>query len=421
MSEIQISIPCIMLLSMLLLGLVLTVLNDHYIQRSHRKVMLIIIALDLSLIGQNLAGCFIDLEGTHQFLRTVNSIYGYVVRPLILTMFFYLANPKRKHMLAWSLVGINTVIHLTAFFSHICFWIDENNKFHRGPLGYSCHIVSGILLIFLVYVTLKEYGNVQKWVIFIPLFNALLIIVSVILDSQIVGHEYPVTYLTIAVVCDSVFYYIWLHLQFVREHEQALMAEQRIQIMMTQIQPHFLYNTISTIKVLCTQNPDQAADITGKFGMYLRQNLDSLGQNGLIPFQKELEHTQLYTDIEMVRFDSIRVEYDIGDSHFLMPPLTLQPMVENAIRHGVRICDEGIVRVITRQKADHHEIVIQDNGCGFDADRVEDGDGTHIGIRNVRERLQSMCGGSLTIDSAIGKGTTVIIHIPIQTPAETNH
>ena len=191
------------------------------------------------------------------------------------------------------------------------------------------------------------------------------------------------------------------------------MAEQRIQIMMTQIQPHFLFNTISTIQVLCNQNPDRAPEITGKFGLYLRQNLDSLVQIGLIPFQKELEHTRLYTDIEMVRFDSIRVEYDIGDSFFSLPSLTLQPMVENAIRRGVRICEEGIVRVITRQKDDYHEIVIQDNGCGFDPEKIDEDNAPHIGIRNVRERLESMCGGSLSIDSMVGNGTTVTIRIPV--------
>ena len=118
----------------------------------------------------------------------------------------------------------------------------------------------------------------------------------------------------------------------------------------------------------------------------------------------------------MVRFDSIRVEYDIGDCHFSMPSLTLQPMVENAIRHGVRICEQGVVRVITRQKDDYHEIVIQDNGCGFDPEKIKEDEGAHIGIRNVRERLESMCGGSLTIESVINEGTTVTIRIPLASP-----
>ena len=149
-----------------------------------------------------------------------------------------------------------------------------------------------------------------------------------------------------------------------------------------------------------------------KFGSYLRQNLDSLGVTGRIPFRRELEHTKLYSDIEMVRFENVRVEYDVNDEDFTVPPLILQPMVENAIRHGVRIRDEGLVRVTVRRGTNCHEIIVSDNGTGFDPERVELLEGSHIGIRNVRERVQTMCGGSVEIDSRPGEGTTVTIRIP---------
>ncbi len=158
--------------------------------------------------------------------------------------------------------------------------------------------------------------------------------------------------------------------------------------------------------------PDKAAEVAEKFGQYLRQNLDSLDTKNLIPFEKELEHTQLYADIELVRFDNVRVEYDIEDPDFSLPPLTIQPMVENAIRHGVRIREEGIVRVSPRRTENGHEIVIWDNGTGFDPKAIETADGTHIGIRNVQERVAQLCGGTLTIESGSGDGTKVTIHIP---------
>ena len=107
------------------------------------------------------------------------------------------------------------------------------------------------------------------------------------------------------------------------------------------------------------------------------------------------------------------MEYDISDSDFSLPPLTIQPMVENAIRHGVRIRKEGIVRVIVKRDMNYHVICIQDNGQGFDPNEVETDGGNHIGIRNVRERIESMCKGTLMIDSQIGTGTTVTIRIPI--------
>ena len=309
------------------------------------------------------------------------------------------------------MIGANAAIHLTALFSDICFSIDGDNHFHRGPLGYSCHITSAICLAYLMYITIRKYKGVQGKERMIPLYNALLIVASVALDTLVNYQVYRVTFMMVAVVSCTFFYYIWLHLQFVKEHEEALMAEQRIQIMMSQIQPHFLYNTLSTIQALCRKDPDRAFDVTEKFGMYLRQNLNSLDHPGLIPLEKELEHTRSYAEIEMVRFPSITVRYDITDIGFSLPALTIQPLVENAIRHGVRARENGLVTVCTRERDGFHEVVISDNGIGFDTRKIENADQTHIGIKNVRERIEKMCRGTLEIRSA-EDGTIIMIRIP---------
>ena len=104
-------------------------------------------------------------------------------------------------------------------------------------------IVSAILFIYCIYMTVKVFRPRQKetW---IPVFALVLISLSVVLDYTVEYNELPVSFLTIAVTISCVMYYIWLHLQFVRKHERALLAEHRIQIMMTQIQPHFLFNTL---------------------------------------------------------------------------------------------------------------------------------------------------------------------------------
>lgn len=410
--EIWIGSVLVISLLLQLIGLTLSVLIDPYIRREHRKIMLIIIAIIFSLLAQNYVGYLLDTHGKMPYVRTLVGIYGYSVRPIIIVLLFYIVSPKRKYGPWWILIGINTAIHLTALFSDVCFTIDANNVFRRGPLGYSCHVTSGILLVYLVDLTLREYSRVRKSETWIPLFNALLIVGSVIMDSVVDYRDYPVTFLMIVVVSSIVFYYIWLHLQFVREHEQALMAEQRIQIMMSQIQPHFLYNTLSTIQALCLSDPDKAFDTLEQFGTYLRQNIDSLDQPKLIPVSKELEHTQIYAEIEMIRFPSLHVEYNIAYDNFLIPALTIQPLVENAIRHGVRICKSGLVSVITRREEDCYTIVIQDNGKGFDIGTLTEIDGSHIGLRNVQERVQKLCGGTMTIDSVMGEGTTITIRIP---------
>ena len=226
----------------------------------------------------------------------------------------------------------------------------------------------------------------------------------------------PITFLTFAIVISSVFYYIWLHLRFVREHEDDLKAQQRIQIMLSQIQPHFLYNTLSAIQYLCDHDPKAAGTVTENFSRYLQGNMSALKDDGEIPFKQELEHTQIYLEIEQVRYeDALRVEYDITCTDFSLPTLTLQPIVENAVRHGARgKKGVGTVTIATREYPDRYEITVADDGPGFDPEApvLADDGREHIGIANVRERLKQISGGALRIRSEKGKGTVVTIELP---------
>ena len=108
----------------------------------------------------------------------------------------------------------------------------------------------------------------------------------------------------------------------------------------------------------------------------------------------------------------MQVEYRIDDTDFEVPALTIQPLVENAIRHGVRSREDGLVTVSTAREGDAHRITVQDNGVGFDPKQKLSTEELHIGIRNVRERVEKMCGGELVLTSEIGKGTTVTMLFP---------
>lgn len=333
-------------LLLLLIGLSITVIIDPYIGREHRRVMLIIAALLVTLVAQNVLDFWLEQDGTHRMARIILGIYGYSVRPAVLVLFMYLFDTKRRFRPFWALVGVNALIYLTALFSGVSFAIDDQNYFYRGPLGYSCFVVSGVLLFALLLITIRAFRRVKKAEMWLPLLNTLLIVLCVLIDSAFAkSFSYPVTFLTMGIVISTVFYYIWLHLQFVRAHERDLMAAQRIQIMMTQIQPHFLFNALNTIRALYAKDPPMGDRILEDFSTYLRQNLETLNQTELIPITKELEHTRLYAEIEALRFPQIRVDYQIEDDTFSIPALTIQPLAENAIRHGVRSCEEGRVIV----------------------------------------------------------------------------
>ena len=399
---------------LLLIGLFIAVGIDQYIQKQKKRIMLIICALVFSLIAQN----FLDNRLTYGtpmiLLRKVIDIYGYSIRPVILLLFLYIVNPQKPSRLWWVLIGLNAGIHLTALFTDICFTIDENNMFQGGlpVLKNSCLIASAMLLGALIFSTLHDYRPSKRKETWIPVFLIFIILLALLLDSRVYETLQPITFLTISIVISSVLYYIWLHLQFVRAHEKDLAAEQRIQIMMSQIQPHFLYNTLATIRSLCLRSPETAAQTIDKFSRYLRQNLDTLDQNGLIPFSKELEHVKIYTEIEMLMFPYIHIQYDVEDDGFMLPTLTVQPLVENAIRHGVRAREVGKINITVRKNETGHIITIADNGLGFDPAIIDTAEGKHIGIRNVRERLEKQCEGWLKIESQPGEGTTVTLFIP---------
>ena len=396
---------------MLLAGLLFTVLADSYIRKRQKKLFHMAIALVFTMIAKDVMDYVFLFVKPDRALRMVVTTYGYLALPVLILVFYYLILDKKRYIPAWCLVGINTAVYLINPFTEIAFKIDENSSFIRKPLGFTCHIISLALLIGLLVIAIRERKK-RKLFYLIP-FVIFFIAGAAALDIVLPENQYQsVSYLTLALVICCAMTYVWLHMQFFEEHRNNELAQQRIRIMMSQIQPHFIFNTIATFKALCRTDPEKAAQVAEKFGVYLRQNLDSLDTVELIPIAKELEPTRVYADIETVRFENVRVEYDIEDTQFSLPPLTVQPMVENAIRHGVREKSDGIVRVSTRYRDGCHVIEIQDNGVGFDTGAPFKQDENHIGIANVRERLEEMCGGALDIESLPGEGTRVVMRIP---------
>ena len=208
-----------------------------------------------------------------------------------------------------------------------------------------------------------------------------------------------------------------LEAQRIETEKQALeikLQESQISIMLSQIQPHFLYNTLNSIYQLCETNPMRARTLVNSFSEYLRNNLSSLEEHGLISFKTELEHINTYLDIEKVRFeDTLEIEYDIKCVDFSLPVLTVQPIVENAVKHGTsKKRGGGKVIISTDEDKESYIITISDTGCGFDPAKPKNDGKRHVGIENVRQRLFNMCDGTLSIESEVGKGTLATIIIP---------
>ena len=192
----------------------------------------------------------------------------------------------------------------------------------------------------------------------------------------------------------------------------AELAESRISTMMSQIRPHFIYNTLGSIEQLCKLDPPKAADLVHNFAKYLRGNFGELDNPKPILMSQEMEHVHHYISIENVRFPDMTFSFEMNSEDFHIPALTVQPIVENAIKHGLmKLPRGGTIRVVSYETDTDYCISVTDDGVGFDTSVLIDGR-KHVGLRNIRERLKVMVNGKLEIESTVGVGTKVLVTIP---------
>ena len=203
---------------------------------------------------------------------------------------------------------------------------------------------------------------------------------------------------------------------------QKELYEAKVAVMTSQIRPHFMYNALTSIAMMCELDPKTAKQATITFAKYLRGNMDSLKQTAPVPFTQELEHLKKYLYIEKLRFDDLlNIEYDIQATDFVLPLLSIQPLVENAVKHGVGMKEDGgTVKISTRETETAYEVVIEDDGVGFDVNEQKDDGRSHVGMENTKKRLRDMCGGEVKITSVIGKGTTAIVVLPKEGQPDEN-
>lgn len=191
------------------------------------------------------------------------------------------------------------------------------------------------------------------------------------------------------------------------------LQESKAKAMALKISPHFISNTMSSIVALCYTDAQQAGNLASKFARYLRNNYTDITDEAMIPFSEELEHIRNYLAVEQMRFAGLQVEYDIQADRFLLPTLTVQPLVENAVRHGIskRPDASGTVKISSFETKTDYVIRIADDGAGYHPAPEQDGK-KHIGIANAKTRLTLLCAGELTITDQAGQGAVCEIRIP---------
>lgn len=283
-------------------------------------------------------------------------------------------------------------------------------------------IAQFIISIILITLCILEMIKEKKCKVDLMVYIA--INVAIMLDMLGVGYSmyYSGIWFKVVYVIMLVVFLLRGAKQVILDHQASVknkklkkeLEQSRIAVMLSQIQPHFLYNSLTSVMDLCDRDPKQAKAAIADFADYLRGNLSSLKTENLIPFTTELEHIEKYLRLEKLRFqDELEIVYDIQIQDFMLPALSVQPLIENAVKHGVGLkSGGGTVTIHTYETKKDYVICIEDDGVGFVEGEYADDGGTHLGIENIKKRLDMMMNAHLEIESKKGEGTKACILIP---------
>lgn len=323
-------------------------------------------------------------------------------------------HPEQKNRIrinaVYVLCSLGMLLVIVSQFTDLYYTIDAQNLYHRNPAYIISMIIPVCGMLLDLGLLIRYRKNVSREMLVSMASYEVLLLVAVIAQS----FYYGVSLINIAICISMILIFVSAMVEQNKElaSRQEEAANLRVELMLSQIKPHFIYNALTVIQRLCVKDPKLAQETVAEFATYLRGNLESLDRKTPVYFEKELEHVQCYLAIEKKRFgDRVNVVYDIQDEDFVIPALTLQPLVENAIKHGICKKEEGgTVWISTERKKDVVYVVVKDDGVGFQKSQADGNE--HVGMRNVESRLHSMCGGTLEIESIPGKGTMAMITLP---------
>lgn len=302
-----------------------------------------------------------------------------------------------------AISSIYILLSVISLFNGMFFSFDENGCFVNGPMYGLVRAFDLIVIIIGIFWVMcyRKILTLQE-ISFLISFNVLPLL------SVTLQRFWEPTPQYMAVTLSLIVIYVLFHGEITRQ-----LADSRISIMLSQIQPHFMHNMLTTIMYMCRTEPEEAEKTVGQFADYLRANMDSLTLKQCIQFETELKHVKTYWSLEEKRFgDKIRAVYDIQENSFMLPSLTIQPIVENAVKHGMRKGKQLTVTIRTYSDVNNYYVEINDDGRGFDVNAFENDGKSHIGIKNVQQRLKMMCGGELMVNSVPDQGTDAVIKIP---------
>ena len=315
-------------------------------------------------------------------------------------------------LIEWGIFIFGAVVLIVNAIYPFMFYVDDVGRFVRMPFFFWVPSLIGFTGILTTLAVALKYSKYMM-----PIERAAVVSFQVLpMAGIIIKLFYPETpFVTIAIVVSSIILFVSYeasYVQFLVEQEQKL-SEAKLKLVNQQMKPHFIFNTLTLIRYQCLTAPNDAAQTVSEFSNYLRSLTDYLTEEDCISVETELDIVKNYLRIQSKRFgDGIKVEYNIEETDFDVPPFSIQTLAENAVRHGFKSGqgDKGLIKVSTKKVKNKRIVTVEDNGAGFDVREMEKKGS--VGIKNTRNRVKIMCGGELTIESEPGKGTRATIVIP---------
>lgn len=403
-----------------ILGLLLSVVLSPPVRSSSRRysnaIFAVLIAYTATLILSYLSELNAHAPGMRWGIY-LSSLFSSMLMPVLTVFMLDLSGEHRRGNGLFRAVAalwcLYSLMLLSTLFSPVIYAIDDAGVYRRGPL-YTLLLIPPVLIMLLnlwgLWRRRDRLSARQR-------LSLLLFLALPLLGMAIQIFYYGVLTTALGAILGAMAMFVFILLdqmdRFVRQTEEN--AQKELDIRILQMRPHFIYNAMTSIYYITEENPEKGLKVIRDFTIYLRRVFNSVTRREPVPFSEELEHTRAYLAVEQARFeDKLNVTFDTPHTDFRLPPLTLQPIVENAVKHGMDPEIDLLNIVIRTRSADGgNEIVVENDGADFIP--LTDGE-EGVGLGVTRARVENMCGGRFTISPRNGGGTVVTLFLPDNMP-----
>ena len=347
-------------------------------------------------------------------LRVAMTALQYILRPLVIMLLSFIVIPNKKSLPLYAIPAVlNAVVYISACFgSTAAELIDVGSRWHKSVIGMTVYYTESFYLFLLMMFSILYF----KWDELKRSVIVLMIVIQFILATVLDEFGIIPGYNNVIFAMGMLEYYFYLSVVYQHEMNEAIaqkeltITKHKLSLLRTQMHPHFIINALSIIRSLVRRDTQRTVQSIDAFTDYLKVHIRAVQTDELIDFEQELRHINAYLSlVQADRSRRIDIRYDIQVTDFMLPPLSLEPIIENAVKYGTGK-DNGVIVISTREADNAVRICVSDNGTG-NPEQSKTLESTGIGLPNTRQRLALQCGGTLETEQ-MDSGMFVTITIP---------